>query len=114
MRLVLIIANKADISPADAQFALSGSEDGTVHRWHIQSGQALPPLSGAHSSPVCAVKCSPTRQMVVSACSALCLWEQILCLAPLLLLSARRALPAAAPPVAVPECAAGLLVITII
>lgn len=57
----------------DADFVLSGSEDGTIWRWRVQSGEALPALQG-HAGPVGALKVNPTRMMLASACSALCLW----------------------------------------
>ena len=52
---------------------LSGSEDGTVWRWRTATGEALPPLQG-HTGPVGALKVNPTRMLLASACSALCLW----------------------------------------
>lgn len=58
---------------ADAEFVMCGSEDGTIWRWHRASAQALPPLAG-HVGAVAAVKCSPTRMMIASACSLVCLW----------------------------------------
>eukprot|EP00908_Phaeocystis_cordata_P024239 Transcript_671.p1 GENE.Transcript_671~~Transcript_671.p1 ORF type:complete len:319 (+),score=125.53 Transcript_671:145-1101(+) len=63
---------EACFSP-DADFVLSGSEDGTIWRWRVQSGEALPALQG-HAGPVGALKVNPTRMMLASACSALCLW----------------------------------------
>ena len=58
---------------ADAEYCVAGSEDGSIWRWHTRTGQALPPLKG-HPGPVTALKCSPTRMMMASACSLLCLW----------------------------------------
>ena len=63
---------EACFSP-DADYVLSGSEDGTIWRWHTQTGEALPPLQG-HTGPVGALKVNPTRMLLASACSALCLW----------------------------------------
>jgi len=57
---------------ADAEYIVAGSEDGSVWRW-TRSGQAMPALKG-HHGPVTAVKCSPTRRMMASACSVLSLW----------------------------------------
>ena len=57
----------------DAEYVLSGSEDGTVWRWRTATGEALPPLQG-HTGPVGALKVNPTRMLLASACSALCLW----------------------------------------
>ena len=37
------------------------------------TGEALPPLQG-HTGPVGALKVNPTRMLLASACSALCLW----------------------------------------
>ncbi|KAL1521158.1 hypothetical protein AB1Y20_022711 [Prymnesium parvum] len=58
---------------ADSDYVLAGSEDGSIWRWHTRTGLSLPVLKG-HPGPVTAVKCSPTRMMMASACSYLCLW----------------------------------------
>ena len=58
---------------ADAEYILAGAEDGSIWRWHTRTGQALPPLKG-HQGPVGAIKCNPTRMMMASACSVVCLW----------------------------------------
>ena len=58
---------------ADAEYIVAGSEDGSIWRWHTRNGQVLPALKG-HPGPVTAIKCSPTRMMMASACSMLCLW----------------------------------------
>ena len=51
----------------DAEYVLSGSEDGTVWRWRTATGEALPPLQG-HTGPVGALKVNPTRMLLASAC----------------------------------------------
>lgn len=63
---------EACFSP-DADFVLSGSEDGTIWRWKVSTAEALPALRG-HVGPVGAIKVNPTRALLASACSAVCLW----------------------------------------
>lgn len=63
---------EACFSP-DADFVLSGSEDGTIWRWRVSTAEALPVLRG-HAGPVGAIKVNPTRAQLASACTAVCLW----------------------------------------
>ncbi len=63
---------EACFSP-DGAFVVGGSEDGTIWRWETGTGAAKPPLRG-HEAPVTAVKCNPTRMMLASSCSAVCMW----------------------------------------
>lgn len=56
----------------DANFVLSGSEDGAIWRWDVKTGTHA--VLREHSAPVTAIKCNPTRQMLASACMSLCLW----------------------------------------
>lgn len=59
---------------ADGLQVLCGSEDGTVWRWRTNDGQPVSaPLTG-HLGPVTAMRCNPTRQLIASACSHVCLW----------------------------------------
>jgi len=57
----------------DSQYVLCGAEDGSLWRWSVQTGQALARLDG-HPGPVTCVKCNPTRMLLASACSLVCLW----------------------------------------
>lgn len=58
---------------ADSDYVLAGSENGSIWRWHTRTGQAMPVLKG-HPGPVTALRCSPTRMMMASACSFVSLW----------------------------------------
>lgn len=58
---------------ADAEYILAGAEDGSIWRWHTRTGQVLPALKG-HPGAVGAIKCNPTRMMMASACSVVCMW----------------------------------------
>ena len=67
---------EACFSP-DAAYVVSGSEDGKVWRWHTlppKLGEREPAALLGHQAVVGAVKCNPTRMMVASACTAVCLW----------------------------------------
>lgn len=63
---------EACFSP-DAKYVISGSEDGIIRQWLTRSGEQLKPLK-AHDSSVTVLKCNPTRMMLASASSTLCLW----------------------------------------
>jgi len=57
----------------DAQFVLSGSEEGVVYAWEAQAGGA-PTVLAAHNSPVSCVKWNPKKMMMASACCSLAFW----------------------------------------
>lgn len=63
---------EASFTP-DGQFVVAGAEDGGIWRWSVVNGQAFPVVR-EHNKPVRVIRCNPTRTMLVSACSALCLW----------------------------------------
>jgi COMPASS component SWD2 len=63
---------EASFSP-DAQYVLSGSEDGTIHVWHKESGQEVAVWTG-HAGPVGVVQWNPKSMMVASGCSSLVFW----------------------------------------
>jgi len=63
---------EAGFSP-DAQFVLSGSEDGSIRVWKAATGQECSPLR-AHVQPVRMVRWNPTKMMIASACSQLMFW----------------------------------------
>lgn len=63
---------EACFSP-DSEFVLAGGEDGGIYRWETRTGKALPTLR-EHKAPVRAIKCNPTRMMIASADTALCMW----------------------------------------
>ena len=58
----------------DGQFVVAGSEDGGIYRWHTGTGMQSGTVLREHTCPVTAIKCNPTRMMLASACSTLCLW----------------------------------------
>ena len=65
---------EACFSP-DSAYVLAGAEDGAIWRWETANGNQPPagPLR-SHLAPVTAIKCNPTRMMIASADTALCLW----------------------------------------
>eukprot|EP00128_Syssomonas_multiformis_P009855 Colp12_sorted_trinity150504_noHs@24494 len=63
---------EASFSP-DAQFVLSGSDDGQVHVWETQSGHEVVKLVGA-AKPVTTVRHNPKLLMLVSAGAELGFW----------------------------------------
>jgi COMPASS component SWD2 len=63
---------EACFSP-DSEYLLAGSDDGGIWRWETRSGKALPTLR-EHVAPVGAIKCNPTRMMLASADSTICMW----------------------------------------
>jgi COMPASS component SWD2 len=62
---------EASFTP-DGGFVLSGSEDGAIWRWDRESGASA--VLREHSAPVTCIKCNPTRLMLASACTSVCLW----------------------------------------
>eukprot|EP01132_Coremiostelium_polycephalum_P003077 gene3077-3847_t len=63
---------EASFTP-DAQYVLSGSEDGTVHVWRTQTGEEVAVWAG-HSGTVGSIQWNPKSMMAASACSTLALW----------------------------------------
>jgi len=63
---------EASFTP-DAQFVVSGSQDGNVHIWNTETGQSICVLEG-HPSPVTSVKFNPHFMTMVSACHQLAFW----------------------------------------
>mmetsp|Transcript_64852 Transcript_64852/g.128219 ORF Transcript_64852/g.128219 Transcript_64852/m.128219 type:complete len:125 (-) Transcript_64852:256-630(-) len=57
----------------DAEGVVAGGEDGSISLWETASGKQSRVIP-AHPAPVAAIKCNPTRMMVASACSQVCLW----------------------------------------
>ena len=66
------LALEASFSP-DSMYVLAGGDDGGIWRWEIETGKAMPVLR-EHDAPVRSIKCNPTRMMIASADSAVCLW----------------------------------------
>ena len=67
------LALDATFSP-DANYVLSGSEDGAMHVWETQSGKRAVMWKGGHSGPTARVAWNPTKMLVASACTQLGLW----------------------------------------
>ncbi|KAL0485852.1 COMPASS component SWD2 [Acrasis kona] len=63
---------EASFTP-DEQYIVSGSEDGSIHFWDIQTKQKCNVLKG-HAGPVTSVQCNPRFAMLASACTNLALW----------------------------------------
>ena len=63
---------EASFTP-DGDMVVAGSEDGGLWRWSTQTGQAFAVVR-EHTTAVAAVKCCPTRAMLATACSEVCLW----------------------------------------
>jgi len=63
---------EASFSP-DAQFVLSGSEDGGIYLWESATGKRMCVWTG-HNAAVGCVQWNPTRMMVASACTQLGFW----------------------------------------
>jgi len=63
---------EASFSP-DAQYVLSGSEDGTIHVWQTLSGKEIAVWNG-HAGSVDVVQWNPKTMMVASACTNLVFW----------------------------------------
>ncbi|KAN0006753.1 hypothetical protein ACTFIU_004944 [Dictyostelium citrinum] len=63
---------ESSFSP-DAQYVLSGSEDGTVHIWKTLTGEEVA-VWGGHSSTVGRVQWNPRSMMAATACTNLAFW----------------------------------------
>ncbi|XP_068720349.1 WD repeat-containing protein 82-like [Montipora capricornis] len=58
----------------DAQYVLSGSQDGRVHVWASDSGQKLTVLEGNHPGPIQCIGFNPKYMMLASACTNMAFW----------------------------------------
>lgn len=63
---------EASFTP-DAQYVLSGSEDGTIHVWKTTTGEEVA-VWGGHSNTVGCVQWNPRSMMAASADSTLAFW----------------------------------------
>lgn len=63
---------EACFSP-DSEFVLCGGEDGGIWRWEVRTGTPRGVLK-EHHAPVGVIRCNPTRMMIASADTSLCLW----------------------------------------
>jgi COMPASS component SWD2 len=63
---------EASFSP-DGQFIVSGSQDGKIHAWEVESGQKVTEFAGHPFASAC-VQFNPRYLMMASACSNLAFW----------------------------------------
>lgn len=64
---------EASFSP-DAQYVLSGSQDGRIHIWSTEDGSKTAVLDGKHPGPLQCVQFSPKYMMIASTCSNMAFW----------------------------------------
>lgn len=67
------IALEASFSP-DSAFVASGSDDGSLHVWHVESEQLLVDRKEVHAMPSTCVMWNPVYQMLASACQNMVFW----------------------------------------
>ena len=67
---------EASFTP-DARYIVSGSSDGKVHAWEVQSGKKVAQLDG-HKSPVTTVKFNPRYMMMVSGADNVGMWLPVM------------------------------------
>jgi COMPASS component SWD2 len=75
--ILVIITNlslvlEASFTP-DAQFVISGSDDGTIHVWETLTGKEVVVLKG-HTGPTSVVQWNPKTMMMASGCTNLAFW----------------------------------------
>jgi len=58
----------------DSQFVLSGSSDGSIHVWKVETGRKVTVLKGRHVEPVLCVSFNPRMMVMTSACSLVSFW----------------------------------------
>jgi COMPASS component SWD2 len=64
---------EASFTP-DSQFVLSGSDDGIVHVWSVESGEKIAALDGGHPGPTTQVQFNPRFMTMATACSNVGFW----------------------------------------
>ncbi|KAJ8046554.1 WD repeat-containing protein 82 [Holothuria leucospilota] len=65
---------EASFSP-DAQYVLSGSQDGKIHVWNVESGLKVAVLESKHDeNPVYCVQYNPKFMMLASSSQHMCFW----------------------------------------
>jgi len=64
---------EASFTP-DSQFVISGSTDGKLHLWNMNTGQRCGILTGEHPNPVTNVQFNPRFGVMASSCQTLCMW----------------------------------------
>jgi COMPASS component SWD2 len=66
------VATEAAFTP-DGQYVISGSGDGTLHAWNINTIQEIA-CWNSHIGPITALKWAPRRAMFATASTALTFW----------------------------------------
>ncbi|OEL24144.1 WD repeat-containing protein 82-B [Dichanthelium oligosanthes] len=66
------VTNEAAFTP-DGQYVISGSGDGTLHAWNINTVQEIASWN-SHIGPITALKWAPRRAMFATASTALTFW----------------------------------------
>ena len=66
---------EASFTP-DGKFILSGSQDGSICAWEMETGKPVAELKG-HSSPTGVVQMNPRYLLMVSGCISLAFWIPI-------------------------------------
>lgn len=63
----------ASFSP-NSKYVFSGSEDGTVYCWSLESGKKICEWTQAHAGPIRCIAWNPVSMVMASSCSNLAIW----------------------------------------
>lgn len=58
----------------NCKYVFSGSEDGTVHCWDLDSGNKVRTWNQVHAGPIRCIAWNPKSMMMASSCSNLAVW----------------------------------------
>lgn len=59
---------------ADEEYLMSGSDDGSIHIWEVDSGKKIQTFSQVHAGPVGCLKFNPAYLMFASCCQNVLFW----------------------------------------